>query len=62
MKEGKIHYEWIHFNFDWSWVKDKRLNHKGNSEVGILIIEDQWGDPIKVYAYTLVEDEEDNKE
>jgi len=58
----KINYNLVHFEFHWSWIKDKTLTHIGDSEQGVLIIGDEDGEPIKIYAYELISNEEDNKE
>ena len=45
---------YIHFNFDWTWIKDKHILHNGNGYGGALGIVDSDGVVVKLYAYTKV--------
>jgi hypothetical protein len=49
-----IDYEYIHFRFYWSWIKDKQIIHKGNQYYGVLMIVDENGIAIKTYGYELI--------
>jgi hypothetical protein len=51
----RIDYNYAHFNFDWSWIKDKEIVLKGNEFAGMLIILDDRGKMVGMYAYELIE-------
>jgi hypothetical protein len=46
-----IDYQYVHLNFNWTYIRDKQIILKGNSMGGILIIADSEGNTIKVYGY-----------
>ena len=46
-----IDYHYVHLNFDWSWIKDKRIVLKGDDIMGMLIILDDDGNAVGMYAY-----------
>jgi hypothetical protein len=50
----RIDYGYAHFNFDWSWIKDKQIIHKGDYKGGILFIIDVEGNAVGMYAYELL--------
>ena len=50
----RIDYGYAHFNFDWSWIKDKEIVMKGNQYAGMLIILDDRGRAVGMYAYELI--------
>ena len=43
--------KYIMFNFNWTWIKDKQMIHKGNTLGGIFIIADSEGNVVKMYGY-----------
>ena len=49
-----IQYKYAQFNFNWTWIRDKQITHRGNQYGGMLIIADDEGNPIKVYGYELI--------
>ncbi len=51
---AKIDYEYVTFEFNWSWIKDKQIIHKGNKDYGMLFILDKDGETIKMYGYELI--------
>jgi len=46
-----IDYQYVHLNFDWTWIRDKQIILKGNSMGGVLIIADSEGNKLKIYGY-----------
>jgi len=44
-----LHY--AYFNFNWTWIRDKQIIHKGNQLGGMLIIADADGKALKIYGY-----------
>lgn len=54
MIDANISYNKIYFSFEWTWIKDKQIIHKGNDYYGMLMIADKDGIPIKMYGYELV--------
>ena len=46
-----IDYQYVYFNFDWSWIKDKQLILRGNKRAGMLVIVDADGRTVGLYAY-----------
>ena len=50
----RIDYGYAHFTFDWSWIKDKEIVMKGNQYAGMLIILDDRGRAVGMYAYELI--------
>jgi hypothetical protein len=54
----RIDYNYAHFNFDWTWIKDKELVMKGDQYAGMLIILDDRGRAVGMYAYELISDYE----
>ena len=55
----RIDYNYAHFEFEWSWIKDKELIMKGDEYAGMLIILDQKGRAVGMYGYELITNEED---
>jgi len=53
----RIDYNYAHFNFDWSWIKDKELVMKGDQYAGMLIILDDRGRAVGMYAYEMITNE-----
>jgi hypothetical protein len=56
--KSRIDYGYTHFNFDWNWIKDKEIIHKGNEYGGMIIILDNKGRAVGMYAYELISDYE----
>jgi len=54
----RIDYNYAHFNFDWQWIKDKQIVLKGNEFAGMVIILDDRGRAVGMYAYELISDYE----
>ena len=46
-----IDYQYVHLNFNWTWIRDKQIILKGNSMGGMLIIADSEGKTIREYGY-----------
>lgn len=55
---AKINYNVIPFYFDWYWIRDKQILHRGDDEYGMLTIVDEDGIPIKMYGYELISKDE----
>ncbi len=55
---SRIDYNYAHFDFDWTWIKDKEIVMKGNEYAGMLIILDDRGRAVGMYAYELISDYE----
>ena len=55
---SRIDYGYAHFNFDWTWIKDKEIVLRGNAEAGMLIILDERGRAVGMYAYELISEYE----
>lgn len=56
--KSRIDYNYAHFNFDWTWIRDKEIIHRGNKNGGMLIILDNKGNAVGMYAYELISDYE----
>ena len=56
MNDINVHYGYVHFRFPWSFIKDKQIVHEGNYMSGTLMILDNDDRLIKVYAYELVKE------
>lgn len=52
---AKIEKNYITFQFDWAWLKDKQIIHKGNEWAGMLMIFDDEDNLIKMYGYELID-------
>jgi len=46
-----IDYQYVHLNFDYTWLRDKRIILKGDETMGMLIILDDRGRAVGMYAY-----------
>jgi len=46
-----IDYQYVHLNFNWTWIRDKEIILRGNSDSGMLIIKDSKGNIIKMYGF-----------
>jgi len=56
---AKLNYNVIPFYFEWSWIKDKTILHKGGDRSGALIIIDEDGIPVKMWGYELIANEKE---
>jgi len=56
--KSRIDYGYAHFNFDWTWIKDKELIMKGDQYAGMLIVLDEKGRAVGMYAYELINEYE----
>jgi hypothetical protein len=50
----KVELGYVTFNFDWNWIKNKQIIHKGNQQYGMLFILDDEGRAVKMYGYELI--------
>lgn len=50
----RIDYDYANFNFDWNWIKDKKIVLRGNEYAGMLIILNDRGRAVGMYAYELI--------
>jgi hypothetical protein len=46
-----IDYQYVHLNFNWTWIRDKQIILRGNEDSGMLIIADEDGNTIKMYGF-----------
>ena len=46
-----IDYRYAYFTFDWTWIRDKQIILRGDSDSGMLIIADSEGNMIKMYGF-----------
>jgi hypothetical protein len=46
-----IDYQYVHLNFDYTWLRDKQIILRGNSRAGMLIIIDADGRTVGMYAF-----------
>jgi hypothetical protein len=53
-----IDYEYVHFEFLWTWIRDKKLYHQGNEDRGMLIITDENDNVVKMLGYEKVDEKE----
>jgi hypothetical protein len=51
----RIDYNYAHFNFDWSWIKDKEIVVDGDEYEGVLMIINDKGQMVGFYGYQLIE-------
>jgi hypothetical protein len=49
-----IDYQYVHLNFDYTWLRDKELILKGDEWAGMLIILDNKGRAVGMYAYEMI--------
>jgi hypothetical protein len=49
-----IDYNYVHLNFDYTWLRDKELILKGDEWAGMLIILDNKGRAVGMYAYEMI--------
>jgi hypothetical protein len=48
---SSIQYNYAYFNFDWTWIRDKQIIHRGNKAGGVLLIADIDGNVLKMFGY-----------
>ena len=46
-----IDYQYVHLNFNWTWIRDKQIILRGDENSGMLIIADEDGNMIKMYGF-----------
>jgi hypothetical protein len=46
-----IDYQYVHLNFNWTWIRDKQIILRGDEDSGMLIIADEDGNMIKMYGF-----------
>jgi hypothetical protein len=46
-----IDYQYVYLNFNWTWIRDKQIVHKGDENGGALFILDEEGNLVKGYGY-----------
>ena len=49
-----IDYQYVYFNFDYTWLRDKQIIHNGTELGGVLIIAELNGDIVKMFGYELI--------
>ena len=54
----RIDYGYAHFTFDYTWLRDKQIIHKGDYRGGMLLIVDEDGIAVGMYAYELISEHE----
>jgi hypothetical protein len=51
MNTSHIDFQYAYFTFSYTWLRDKQIIHRGNSDGGMLIIADSNGNALKMYGY-----------
>jgi len=46
-----IDYRYVHLNFDYTWLRDKKIILRGNKRAGMLVIVDADGRTVGMYGY-----------
>ena len=46
-----IDYQYVHLNFNWTWIRDKQIILRGDENSGMLIIADEDGNMIKMFGF-----------
>jgi len=54
--KSRIDYQYAHFNFNWTWIRDKQIIVKGNEYLGQMIILDVDGEAVGWYGYEMISD------
>ena len=52
--KSRIDYGYAHFNFDWTWIKDKEIVVEGDEYEGVLMIINDKGQMVGFYGYQLI--------
>ena len=55
-----MNYELAHIGFNWTYIKDKKIDVEGDNIQGLIIITDMDDNIIEMYGYEMVE--KDNRE
>ncbi len=53
---AKIETDYITFKFDWNYIRDKQIIHKGDKDYGMIFILNEEGIAVKMYGYELIKD------
>lgn len=56
--KSRIDYNYAHFTFDYTWLRDKQIIHNGDYKGGVLIIVNEDGIPVGMYGYELISEYE----
>ena len=46
-----IDFQYVHLNFNWTYIRDKQIMIRGNEQAGMLIIADSEGKTLRMYGY-----------
>jgi len=46
-----IDYQYVHLNFNWTWIRDKQMILRGDGDSGVFIIKDMDGNTIKMFGF-----------
>jgi hypothetical protein len=49
-----IDYQYVHLNFNWTWIRDKQIILRGDYDSGVLIILDSEGRQVRMYGYEMI--------
>ena len=59
---SRIDYGYAHFDFDWTWIRDKQIIHNGNQYMGMVMIIDSEGEIVGWYGYELISEKKNEKQ
>ena len=54
-----IDYKYVQLNFDYTWIKDKKIILRGNVYAGMLVIIDAEGRTVGMYGYEAIDEYEE---
>ena len=54
MNDINLYYGYVHFNFNWTWIRDKQIGFQGDMYSGMLLILDSDDNIVKMYGYEMV--------
>jgi hypothetical protein len=57
--KSRIDYGYAHFNFDWTWIRDKKIILRGDVYAGMLVILDDEGRAVGMYGYEAIDEYEE---
>lgn len=60
--ETNISKRYVYFTFNWQWIKDKQIIHRGNQYGGMLSVIDDEGYPVKIYGYELISKDDEEQQ
>ena len=60
--KSRVDYGYAHFNFNWTWIRDKQIVVKGNEYLGQMIILDVDGETVGWYGYEMISDNYEDEE